>query len=34
MPIKTVLHTCEQKEISLKLFSMETFLVSGLTKKI
>lgn len=29
-----VLHTCEQKEISLKLFSMATFLVSGLTKKI
>lgn len=29
----TGLHTCEQKEISLKLFSMATFLVSGLTKK-
>lgn len=26
--------TCEQKEISLKLFSIATFLVSGLTKKI
>lgn len=30
----TLLHTCEQKEISLKLFSIETFLVSGLTRTI
>lgn len=27
-------HTCEQKEISLKLFSIETFLVSGQTREI
>lgn len=32
--VKMEHHTWEQKEISLKLFSMTTFLVSGLTKKI